>query len=80
MQVITGALQSRPIPSAAGAIAAASGAYVLQSRGGASGGTILATDPGTTNLDLVTFDTSRVARTSTETRGSNAAYHPRIHA
>ncbi|KDC30173.1 hypothetical protein L505_2741 [Bordetella bronchiseptica F4563] len=27
-----------------------------------------------------TFNASRIARTSTETRSANAAYHPRIHA
>lgn len=29
---------------------------------------------------IMQFDSSRVVRTSTETRGANAAYHPRIHA
>jgi hypothetical protein len=32
-----------------------------------------------TQYYAVNFDASRVARTSTETRGANTAYYPRIH-
>ena len=77
----TGTLQGRPIPSVVGAITGASGAFALTSRGGAPGASMLVTEPsGSANSDLVTFDLSRVARTSGETRPPNTAYHPRIHA
>lgn len=77
----TGTLQGRPIPTVLGAITAASGAFVLASRSGAAGASMLVTEPsGSANSDLVTFDLSRVARTSGETRPANVAYHPRIHA
>ncbi|MBB1593533.1 hypothetical protein [Achromobacter sp. UMC46] len=81
MQNGTGTLQGRPIPSAWGAITAASGAFSLTSRGGGPGAsTLLTSDNSPANADLVTFDLSRVARTSGETRPANAAYCPRIHA
>jgi hypothetical protein len=77
----TGTLQGRPIPSVVGAITAASGAFALASRGGSAGASMLVTEPtGSANSDLVTFDLSRVARTSGETRPANVAFHPRIHA
>lgn len=42
---------------------------------------MLVTEPtGSANSDLVTFDLSKVARTSNETRPASTAYHPRIHA
>lgn len=77
----TGSLQGRPVPTVLGAITAATGAFALTSRGGAAGASLLVTEPaGAANSDLVTFDLSRVARTSSETRTANTAYHPRIHA
>ncbi len=77
----TGTLQGRPIPTVLGAITAASGAFALTSRGGSAGATVLVTEASSSaNADLVTLDLSRVARTSSETRPANAAYHPRIHA
>ncbi|MNV43088.1 hypothetical protein D3C71_1347930 [compost metagenome] len=77
----TGTLQGRPIPSVLGAITAATGAFSLTSRGGSAGATVLVTElSASATADLVTFDLSRVARTSGETRPANTAYHPRIHA
>jgi hypothetical protein len=43
-------------------------------------GTDLAPTGGSANQSYFSFDASRVARTSTETRSLNTAYYPRIHA
>lgn len=74
LQNITGTLAARPLPnnSAIGAIAAASGAFGLSSGTGTASASALST-AGSGSTDVITFDISKVARTSTETRSRNLA-------
>ncbi|MNV13478.1 hypothetical protein D3C71_1041170 [compost metagenome] len=80
MQKITGRIQARSAISATGAIIGASGAFAAHLKTEGTNSAPVALDANITNGDAVSFDTSRVARTSTETRSANSAYHPRIHA
>ncbi|MNV10989.1 hypothetical protein D3C71_1015350 [compost metagenome] len=79
MQKITGRIQARSAISATGAIIGSSGAFAAHVKTEATNSAPIAFDPNITNGDAVSFDSSRVVRTSTETRSMNVAFHPRIH-
>jgi hypothetical protein len=70
MQKITGSIGNvtgaTAMPTGTGPFAVTVSGDAAQDGNGAIGGNI-------------SFDTSRVARTSVETRGMNAAFYPRIH-
>jgi hypothetical protein len=79
MQNVTGRIQARSSISAFGALIGASGAFVIHGKSEGTNSAPLAHDAGITNGDAVSFDTSRVVRSSTETRASNVALSPRLH-
>ncbi|MFY4046748.1 hypothetical protein ACOTFB_04615 [Achromobacter xylosoxidans] len=79
-QKAIGRIQARSSINAFGALIGATGAFQLHGKTEATNSAPLTHDSSITNGDAVSFDTSRVARTSTETRPINVAYHPRIHA
>ncbi len=79
-QKITGRIQARSAISAFGSLIGASGAFAIHGKTESTNSAPLAFDANITNGDAVSFDTSRVARASTETRSMNTAFHPRIHA
>lgn len=82
MQKLSGTAGFRPAASAAGAGTGSnvSGVFRYSARAGTSGASELLLGPDSANGDVLSVDASLVARTSTETRSANAAYHPRIHA
>jgi len=81
IQNITGDMRSRGFVSgSAGSIYAASGAFISNIYSGPHSPYKAALTQASTPTDVLSFDASRVARTATETRGPNTAYHPRIHA
>ncbi|MFV3292283.1 phage tail protein [Pseudomonas sp. NY11955] len=74
LQNIVGQINSRPFLATdiAGAIASSTGAFSSTIQSGAGGATPITADSGSTRqLDTTTFDASRSARTSTETRPRN---------
>lgn len=82
MQKLSGTAGFRPSDNAAGAGTGSnvSGVFRYTARAGASGASEILLGGGSANGDVLSVDASLVARTSTETRSANAAYHPRIHA
>ncbi|QKQ45724.1 hypothetical protein [Achromobacter denitrificans] len=79
-QKAVGRIQARSSINAFGALIGATGAFQLHGKTEATNSAPLTHDASITNGDAVSFDTSRVVRTSTETRALNVAFHPRIHA
>lgn len=79
VQNVTGRIQARSSAATVGALIGASGVFSYGAKTDATNSAPLAHDGGNTNTDSVSFDLSRVARTSTETRSANVALHPRIH-
>ncbi|WP_313377763.1 phage tail protein [Achromobacter insolitus] len=82
LQQITANAGFRPIGSGGGAGTGGGvgGAFGYTIRTGAAGASEISLGVNQYNADGLTFDASRVARTSSETRPMNTAYHPRIHA
>lgn len=82
LQQITANAGFRPIGSGGGAGTGGGvgGAFGYTIRTGAAGASEISLGANQYNADGLTFDASRVARTSSETRPLNTAYHPRIHA
>ncbi|QQB34691.1 hypothetical protein I6I07_29700 [Achromobacter deleyi] len=86
-QRVTGSWMVRPFgtnesPDIAGILNSSQGAISVTSREGSGGAgrvTPLANDAGGGVQDLVVFDSSRVSRTSAETRPTNIAAVPRLH-
>ncbi|HWL28735.1 MAG TPA: phage tail protein [Burkholderiaceae bacterium] len=72
MQQVTGTLLSRTGTAAIGAITASTGPFSTAVKAGTPGAP-LTFDPSNQNLDVTTFDLSKSARTSTETRPRNVA-------
>jgi len=80
LQNITGGLHSRTSHLALGAITHGTGAFQTTLQNGVSGWNALATSSDIVGFtDVTTFNASRVARTSLETRPRNVAFVPRIH-
>lgn len=72
MQQVTGVLNVRSGTSAIGAISGGTGPFTSTAKNGTPGAP-LSFDAGNQNLDTTTFDLSKAARTSTETRPRNVA-------
>lgn len=76
LQNITGNFLVRGVPSLpAGAIVESYGAFQNQNAAGSSYNPLSGASSGSQNTDRVTFDASRIATTSTETRPRNIAYN-----
>lgn len=76
LQNITGNFLVRGVPSLpAGAIVESYGAFQNQNAAGSSYNPLGGASSGSQNTDRVTFDASRIATTSTETRPRNIAYN-----
>lgn len=80
LQRVTGQMQLRPDDTGGAAILnAPTGAFGVVVAGGSTGAARMVSSPDPLTQNIVSFDNNRVARTSSETRASNAAYCPRIH-
>ncbi|OWT67877.1 phage tail protein [Achromobacter marplatensis] len=80
LQQISGQLQLRPDDTGSAPILnTPSGAFNVVTAAGSTGAARMVSNASPLTQNTVSFDASRVARTSTETRPANAAYHPRIH-
>ena len=81
IQHISGSSGFRSASAVAGAgTGSTSGAFAYATRAGSAGASELVLGNAAYNADVLSFDASRVARTSSETRTTNVAYHPRLHA
>ncbi len=78
LQNMTGKIRARSAIGSTGPIVGADGVFAYTTKSEAINAAPVAFDSSITNGDAVTFDMSRVARTSSETRASNTAFHPRI--
>lgn len=78
LENVSGSILSRPFSGGAGAITGGSGPFWTSGSAGAPGASLIASAQGSGNLDVTTFDLSRVARTANETRSRNLAYPGRI--
>lgn len=81
LQQISGQMQLRPDDtSGAPILNTPSGPFNIVVAGGSGGAARMVSNASPLTQNLIGFDASRVARTSSETRSLNTAYHPRIHA
>ncbi|MDH0092741.1 phage tail protein [Achromobacter mucicolens] len=81
MQRISGQMQLRPDDTGSAPILnAATGPFSIIVAGGSTGAARMVSNASPLTQNVVNFDSGLVARVSTETRATNAAYHPRIHA
>ena len=80
MQRVTGQMQLRPDDTGSAPILnAATGPFSIVVAGGSAGAARMMSNSSPLTQNVVAFDSGLVARASSETRGSNAAYHPRLH-
>lgn len=67
------------VGNSTGSMYTGTGAFDIQASSGASSPYQMTLNTLDTPTDRMTFDASRVARTASETRPRNVAFHPRIH-